>query len=147
MDRGTDLGLLHGRHATPHFGVWIMAVVSAVIGAFGVLSVLNLTAITFLSNFGTFLLYSLANLIAWVAFRRTPKAHTVTHVAVPLLGIIANVAMLLAVIYLGILGGGDTKTAALIAILATAAWFAIVAVYFVMNTRGRSRHVWAVKPT
>lgn len=55
--------------------------------------------------------------------------------------------MLLAVIYLGILGGGDTKTAAVIAILATAAWFAIGAVYFVMNTRGRSRHVWAVKPT
>jgi amino acid transporter len=140
------LGMLHGKYATPHFGVWVMAVVSAVIGGFGVLSVMNLTAVTFLSNIGTFLLYGLTNLVAWVAFRRAPKTHTVKHVLVPLLGVIANIAMLLAVIYLGILGGGDTKTAALISIIATLVWFAVGLIYFVTNTRGRSREVWARRP-
>jgi amino acid transporter len=139
------LGLLHGRFATPHFGVWIMAAISAVIGGFGVLSVMNLTAITFLSNIGTFLLYGLTNVVAFVAFRRAPRAHTVKHVLVPLLGAFANLAMLLAVIYLGILGGGDTRTAALISIIATVVWFALGLFYFVSNTRGRSREVWVEK--
>jgi len=140
------LGMLHGRYATPHFGVWLMATISAVIGGFGVLSVMNLTAVTFLSNIGTFLLYGLTNLVAWVAFRRSPKARTVKHVLVPLLGVVANIAMLLAVIYLGILGGGDTKTAALISIIAAAVWFAIGFIYFVSNTRARGREVWAERP-
>jgi amino acid transporter len=139
------LGLLHGRFATPHFGVWIMAAVSAVIGGFGVLSVMNLTAITFLSNIGTFLLYGLTNVVAFVAFRRAPQAHTVKHVLVPLLGAFANLAMLLAVIYLGILGGGDTRTAALISLIATGVWFAAGLFYFVSNTRGRSREIWVEK--
>jgi amino acid transporter len=140
------LGVLHGRFATPHFGVWLMAAISAVIGGFGVLSVMNLTAITFLSNIGTFLLYGLTNMVAFVAFRRAPRAHTVKHVLVPLLGAFANLAMLLAVIYLGVLGGGDTRTAALISIIATAVWFVAGLFYFVANTRGRSREVWAEKP-
>ncbi|HEV2281002.1 MAG TPA: APC family permease [bacterium] len=141
------LGLLHGRYATPHFGVWLMAIVSAVIGGFGVLSVVNLTAVTFLSNIGTFLLYGLTNFVAFVAFRRAPKAHTVKHVLVPILGVIANVGMLLAVIYLGILGGGDTRTAALISLVAAAAWLVVGGVFFAANTRTRSREVWTVRPT
>ena len=31
------LGLLHGRFATPHWGVWILVLVSAAFGAYGVL--------------------------------------------------------------------------------------------------------------
>jgi len=140
------LGLLHGKYATPHFGVWLMAIVSAVIGGFGVLSVVNLTAVTLLSNIGTFLLYGLTNLVAFVAFRRAPRARTIKHVLVPVLGAIANVGMLLAVIYLGILGGGDTRTAALISIVAAAAWLVAGGVFFASNTRARNREVWAVRP-
>jgi len=139
------LGILHGRYTTPHFGVWLMAAVSAVIGGFGVLSVMNLTAVTFLSNIGTFLLYGLTNLVAWVAFWRTPRARTVKHVLIPLLGMAANIAMLLAVIYLGILGGGDTRTAALISVIAAGLWCTAGAVYFVANTRGRGRQIWVHK--
>jgi len=83
--------------------------------------------------------------VAFVAFRRAPRAHTVKHVLVPLLGAFANLAMLLAVIYLGILGGGDTRTAALISIIATVVWFALGLFYFVSNTRWRSREVWVQK--
>jgi len=140
------LGLLHGRYATPHFGVWLMSLVSAVIGGFGVLSVVNLTAVTFLSNIGTFLLYGLTNVVAFVAFFRTPRATFIKHVAVPFLGSLANVLMLLAVIYLGVLGGGDTRAAALISIVATAVWFAIGGVYFVASTKTRGRQVWAQRP-
>ena len=111
------LGFLHPKHATPHAGVWAMTIASAVIGAFGVLSVVNLTAITFWSNIGTFILYGMTNLIALVAFLRHPQRNVLTHIVVPILGTIANIAMLFAVLYLGILGGGDTQTAAMYSII------------------------------
>jgi amino acid transporter len=130
------LGFLHPKHATPHAGVWAMTIASAVIGAFGVLSVVNLTAITFWSNIGTFILYGMTNLIAFVAFLRHPQRNAFTHIVVPILGTIANIAMLFAVLYLGILGGGDTQTAAMYSIIATVVWLVIgIAYLFVQSAR------------
>jgi amino acid transporter len=128
------LGFLHPSYATPYTSVWIITVVSAVIGGFGVLSVKNLTAVTFLSNIGTFALYGMTNLIALIAFLRHPQRNFITHIIVPVLGFIANLGMLLAVIYLGILGGGDTKAAAVIAIFATIVWLVIGVVYLIINS-------------
>ena len=130
------LGFLHPKHATPHAGVWAMTIASAVIGAFGVLSVVNLTAITFWSNIGTFILYGMTNLIAFVAFLRHPQRNAFTHIVVPILGTIANIAMLFAVLYLGILGGGDTQTAAMYSIIATVVWLVVgIAYLFVQSAR------------
>ncbi len=134
------LGFLHAKHATPHAGVLAMTIASAVIGAFGVLSVLNLTAITFWSNIGTFILYGMTNLIALVAFMRHPQRNVLTHIVVPVLGALANVALLVAVLYLGILGGGDTQTAAMYSIVATAVWVVIgVAYLFVQSARTQKK--------
>ena len=140
------LGMLHGRFATPHYGVLIMGVVSAVIGAFGVLSLRNLTAIILLSNIGTFLLYGFTNVIAFIAFRETPQFHNVKHFVIPMLGLITNVLMLAAILYLSILGGGDTGAAALMAIGATVAWLILGALYFVFNTRSRGEKVFSTRP-
>jgi amino acid transporter len=130
------LGFLHPKHATPHAGVWAMTIASAVIGAFGVLSVVNLTAITFWSNIGTFILYGMTNLIAFVAFLRHPQRNALTHIVVPVLGTLANIAMLFAVLYLGILGGGDTQTAAMYSIIGTVVWLVIgIAYLFVQSAR------------
>jgi amino acid transporter len=118
-----------------------MAIASAIIGGFGVLSVTNLTAITFLSNIGTFILYGLTNLIALVAFLRHPQRNPFTHIVVPILGFVANIAMLVAVIYLGILGGGDTLTAALMAIIATAVWLLMGIVYLIVQSARSGRKV------
>jgi amino acid transporter len=135
------LGFLHPKHATPHTAVWAMMIVSAVIGGFGVLSVTNLTAVTFLSNVGTFVLYGMTNLIALVAFLRHPQRNALTHTVVPILGAIANFAMLLAVIYLGILGGGDTQTAAIMAIIGTAIWVVIGAAYLFIQSAKSGRKI------
>ncbi len=134
------LGLLNAKYSTPHGGVVAMAIASAAIGAFGVLSVVNLTAVTLWSNIGTFILYGMTNLIALVAFFRHPQRNAFTHIVVPILGALANVAMLAAVLYLGILGGGDTKTAAMYSIVATAVWFVIGIFYlFVQSARTQKK--------
>ena len=134
------LGFLHPKSATPHMGVIAITVASAVIGAFGVLSVVNLTAITFWSNIGTFVLYGMTNMVALVAFLRHPQRNALTHIVVPILGTLANIAMLVAVLYLGILGGGDTQTAAMYSIVATAVWLGIGVVYlFVQSAKTRRK--------
>jgi amino acid transporter len=135
------LNVLHQRHATPHTAVWV--IISAVIGAVGVLSITNLTAITLLSNIGTFLLYGMTNLIALLAFLRHPSRNILTHIVVPILGFLANVGMLLAVVYLGILGGGTTQIAAMAAIVVTLIWLVVGIVYFVGNSRATGRKIVA----
>ncbi|HYA42967.1 MAG TPA: APC family permease [Syntrophobacteraceae bacterium] len=138
------LGFLHAKHATPHAGILAMSIASAAIGAFGVLSVVNLTAITFWSNIGTFILYGMTNLIALVAFLRHHQRNALTHVVVPVLGAFANLAMLVAVLYLGIAGGGDTQTAAMWSIVATAVWLAIGVVYLLIQSAKTRRKIIGV---
>ncbi len=135
------LGLLHPRHATPHTAVWAMIVVSAIIGGFGVLSVTNLTAVTFLSNVGTFVLYGMTNLVALIAFLRHPQRNPITHIVVPILGGIANFAMLAAVLYLGVMGGGDTQTAAIMALVGTGIWVVLGSLYHVIYSIKSGRKI------
>lgn len=136
------LGMLHSKHATPHAGVWIISIVSAVIGAFGVLSVTNLLAITFLQNLGTFIVYGMTNLVALVAFLRHPQRNPITHILVPILGILTNMAMLVGIFYLGMLGGGVTRDAAIISIVATLIWIAAGIVYLLTNSKKLGRKVF-----
>jgi amino acid transporter len=83
----TALGMLHGEFATPHYGVWVLTLVSAAVGAFGVLSVNNLTTVTFISNIGTFALYGMTNVIALLALAdEAGKTHISLRLGVPLLG-------------------------------------------------------------
>ena len=78
-------GLLHGRFATPQWGIWIFVIVSAILGAYGAINVDHLTQITLASNTGTFLVYGFTNLIALIAFWSRPKATFIKHILVPLL--------------------------------------------------------------
>jgi amino acid transporter len=135
------LGFLHAKHATPHTAVYAITIASAIIGGFGVLSVTNLTAVTFFSNIGTFILYGMTNIVALVAFLRHPQRNPFTHIVVPVLGFLANIAMLVAVLYLGILGGGDTQTAAMMSIMATAVWIVIGVMYLVVQSVRSGRKI------
>ena len=65
-------GLLHGRFATPQWGIWVLVIVSAAFGAYGVINVDHLTQITLASNTGTFLIYGFTNLICLIAFWSRP---------------------------------------------------------------------------
>jgi basic amino acid/polyamine antiporter, APA family len=140
------LGLLHGRFATPHWGVWILVLVSAAFGAYGVLNIDNLTQITLASNTGTFLVYGMTNLIALVAFLGRPGANFLQHRLVPMLGFLANLLMLGAVVYLSLAAGGSTSTDTMIAIAMVGVWIVAGAAWFVLNTR-RQGHPILVSPT
>lgn len=133
--------LLHIKHLTPHTSIWIMIGISTVIGIFGLLSIRNLTAITFLSNIGTFVVYGMTNIIVLVAFSNSKKRKIVSTILIPILGSVVNIGMLCAVIYLGILGGGDTQIAALIAVIVTVIWLAVGIIYLNYNSKAKNRSI------
>jgi len=62
------------------------------------------------------------------------------------LGVVANLAMLFAVVGLSIAAGGSTQTDTLIALGFDAVWIAVGAVWLFVNSRSTSRSV-LVRPT
>lgn len=135
------LGLLHGKYATPHYGVIALAVISAIFGAYGVLSADNLLQITLASNTGTFLVYGMTNIVVLVAFAGRPEKRFLKHTLVPVLGALANIAMLGAVIYESVSAGGSTQADTLIAIAIVGVWVVAGLVYLVINSRVTRRSI------
>jgi APA family basic amino acid/polyamine antiporter len=128
------LGVLHGRYATPHWGIWVLVVLSAILGGYGALNVDNLTKITLASNTGTFLVYGLTNLVALVAFAGRPSANMFKHVVIPVLGFLANLVMLAFVVKLSISAGGNTQTDTLVALAMVVVWIVIGVVWLLFNS-------------
>jgi amino acid transporter len=138
------LGLLHGRFATPHAGIWILVGISAALGVFGANphQVDNLTQITLASNTGTFLVYGFTCVIAIVAFASRHDKHPVKHYLVPGVGALMNIAELLGVIYIAITGSGTTPGDAYKALGVVILWCIIGAVWVVSNPNMRGTKVF-----
>ncbi len=166
-------GILHGDNLTPHRAIWVLATISAVLGAYGALyyfgggsapddktiatlphnvwyavgmsSNASLSAmpnglllITLLSNFGTFLLYGLTNIICIVAFRERHEFHGFKHMVVPVFGALANFACL-AFYIIGPLEGLGSVKEPLIAVLLSVIWGIYGGLYFMRNSKRRGK--------
>ena len=142
-------GLMHGKFAIPHTGVLVLTVLSALVGVYcstgiGPFSGADtLTQITLVSNIGTFLLYGMTCAITLFAFRResADDYHPIKHRLVPVLGLLANLGMLIAVVYLSIIAGGTTATDTQIAIGAVVVFMITGVVLLNVNSRKQGRAV------
>jgi hypothetical protein len=94
-----------------------------------------------LSNFGTFLLYGVTCIVAVVALSRERRS-ILTKYVIPMAGFAANMIMMGAVVWLGVIGGGDTQWAAFLAIAITGIWMAIGLAYFAVNSRSRQSSIF-----
>jgi amino acid transporter len=129
------LGLLHGKYATPHYGILVLAAISAALGAYGILSADNLLQIILASNVGTFLVYGMTNFLVMLAFWARPERSALKHILVPALGLLANLALLLTILVMSISAGGSTQTDTLIALGVVAAWIGVGAAWLMLNSR------------
>ncbi len=118
-------GFLHGRFRTPHVGVIVLTVLSAIIGSYGVLSVDKLTQVTLVSNIGTFLLYGMTCIICVIAFAGVAGRNVFSTLIAPILGAALNIFMLLAVIYFSVSGGGSTQVDTIIALGFAVLWLVV----------------------
>jgi APA family basic amino acid/polyamine antiporter len=140
------LGLLHGKYATPHGGIWILTALSAVLGIYGVHNVDNLTQITLASNIGTFLVYGITCLIAIIAFASRHDKHILKHFFVPGLGLLMNIFELLGVVYLSIKAGGTTQTDTVKAIVVVILWIVLGLIWVLANPRMRGTKLFHEPP-
>lgn len=129
------MGLLHDKYTTPHMGLLIMVVVSALIATIGVLGgVTALTGITLASNLGTFFLYTLICALTIVAFIGDATFNYVKHALVPFLGLVTNVVMTLAIFIIGIQSGGATARSTYLALAITGGWLGVSVIYFLVSS-------------
>jgi len=135
------LGLLHGKFATPHGGIWVLTGVSAVLGVIGAKGVFTLTLISLASNTGTFLVYGISCLITIVAFANRHDKHVLKHYVIPGLGLFMNVAELLGIIYLAVKSGGDAGKEAYYALGIVVIWIIAGVAWVAMNPKMRGKKV------
>jgi basic amino acid/polyamine antiporter, APA family len=136
------MGLLHDKYATPFYGVILMVVVSGVIGTVGVLGgVMALTGITLASNLGTFVLYALICGLTMVAFVGDNAFSFIKHAIVPILGLIVNVVMVLAIFVIGVISGGTTAQATYLALAISVGWLVLSVAYFVLTSARKGQAI------
>ena len=141
------LAAMHGRFATPHRAIWALVGVSTVIAAVGVLKgAVTLTGITLASNFGTFVLYGLTCLWTIIAFAGREDYSVVKHLIIPGLGLIANITMLGAILYLYVVGNATARTEAYICFAIAGAWALVSLVYVAVTSRRAGRAILATPP-
>jgi len=100
----------------------------------------TLLTVTLTSNFGTFILYGFSCLLCMVAYHKHPKFSFIRHVAIPLFGILANVACM--VFYLvGYAMGYGSKLEPRIALIIAGIWGIYGGIYFLSTSKKKGKEV------
>ncbi len=93
---------------------------------------------TLASNFGTFLLYMLSCITCIVAYQGHPKFSFLKHMAIPIFGLLANLACM-AFYLIGPFMGYGTKMEPLIALGFALVWFVYGGIYFLRASKSKGR--------
>ncbi len=127
----------------PH-NIWYAAGMSSN----GYLSALpnGLLLVTLVSNFGTFMLYGLTNIVCMVAFQEHHEFHGFKHMVVPIFGAVANFACM-AFYVIGSLEGIGSAKEPLMAVAISAIWGIYGGIYFVRNSRKRGKDTLVMAKT
>lgn len=106
----------------------------------------GLALVTLISNFGTFAVYGLTNIICIVAYREHDMFHGLKHMAIPVFGAVANIACM-AFYIIGPLEGLGSVKEPLMAVGISIVWGIYGAIYFTRNSRKRGKEtILAARP-
>ncbi len=167
----SHFGMLHGKTASPYRAIWTLAVISAIIGILTVSVYLGgttpapldkhntwyslgifqpaiyatlpntLVIMTLISNFGTFLLYMITCWIAMVAFKEHHTFNGVKHLVVPILGLLANLVIMLFYLVGPFTVTGMSWKEPYIALGVCAMWGIYGAIYFMRSSKAKGKEV------
>jgi APA family basic amino acid/polyamine antiporter len=134
------MSLLHEKYATPYYAVIFMTVASAAVGIFGSIGGLTaLMGIVIASNMGTFLLYAMICILTVIAFAGDTEFRRLRHSVMPVIGSVGNIALVIAVLIIGIVSGGIATKASYIALAIAAGWLVLSIVYIGVSRRRSNR--------
>src|SRR5277367_3891271 len=106
----------------------------------------GLALVTLVSNFGTFALYGLTNIVAIVAFREHHEFSGIKHMVIPVFGAIANFGCMAFYIIGPIEGLGSVKEP-LMAVGISVIWGIYGAIYIVRNSKKKGKEtILVTKP-
>lgn len=130
------LGLLHPQYATPYNTVILLSVVSAIIGAAGIIGGLPvLMGIILASNLGAFLLYALLCILTMATFIGDPAFRFLRHIFLPVIGLLVNIGIVVAATIIGLGAGGVITQASVIAWGIAIAWLLVSAAYYFVKRK------------
>jgi len=135
-------GFMHGRFNTPHIGIYVLTVASAIIGSFGVINSDNLTIIGLVSNIGTFLLYGFTCAVTFIAsldHLLDGQTNPLQTKVIPVLGAFLNFAMMVGVIYFGFVGTGNSQKNVIWAIAWAVGFFVVGFIWLFINSAARKQ--------
>ncbi len=167
----SHFGLLHGKTMSPYKAIWALAIISAIIGIVTVMvyqggttpAALDkhnfwysigifapetyaklpntLLIVTLVSNFGTFLLYMITCVIAMVAFKEHHTFNGIKHVVIPVLGLLANLAIMLFYLIGPFTVAGMSWKEPYIALGVCGVWGIYGAIYFLKASKTKGKEV------
>ena len=108
-------GFLHGKFRTPHVGVIVLTIISAIIGSYGVLNADNLVQVAVVSNIGTFILYGVTCIGVCYCLCSCAWTWHLWFLIARILGAVLNIAMLVGVVYFAVVGGDPGRANIIIA--------------------------------
>src|SRR5208282_52309 len=130
----SGLSFIHPNFRTPHMALVALVIAVSVIGIIGVQSVVGLTGIALASNLGTFILYGLTCVWTIIAFKDREDFSSLKHALIPSLGVLFNLLMTIAILYLYIIGNADSKAEAKICFVIAGGWAILGLAYVAMTT-------------
>jgi APA family basic amino acid/polyamine antiporter len=174
----SHFGLLHGKTMSPYRAIWVLGVISAVIGIFTVLVYMGgqstppaaldkhnfwysfgifspemytklpntLLIVTLISNFGTFMLYMITCFIAMVAFKEHHSFNGVKHMVIPILGLLANLVIMLFYLVGPFTVAGMSWKEPYIALGFCMVWGIYGAVYFLKTSKAGGKEILLTSP-
>lgn len=101
----------------------------------------TLVIVTLISNFGTFLLYMITCIIAMVAFKQHHSFNGFKHVVVPVLGLVANLVIMLFYLVGPFTVAGMSWKEPYIALGFCAVWGIYGAVYFLRSSKAKGKEI------
>jgi APA family basic amino acid/polyamine antiporter len=102
--------------------------------------------VTLTSNFGTFLLYMMSNIIAIVAFREHHSFHGFKHMVVPVFGLLANLLCMLFYLIGPFSVAGMSWKEPFIALGIAAVWGLYGAFHFTWGSKKKEKPVFVQVP-
>jgi APA family basic amino acid/polyamine antiporter len=101
----------------------------------------TLLIVTLVSNFGTFLLYMITCYIAMVAFREHHSFSGIKHVVIPVLGLLANLVIMLFYLVGPFTVAGMSWKEPYIALGVCAIWGIYGAIYFLKSSKAKGKEI------
>jgi amino acid transporter len=100
----------------------------------------TLLTITLTSNFGTFILYALSNLLCIIAYYKREDFSLIRHMLIPLFGLFANLTLMAFYLIAPAFGLGTSKEP-LLAIAISGLWGIYGAIYFLKSSRAKGKAI------